>query len=66
VKYGLKERYPDAVKIWERRTNEFVRQMDEEMAIKQKEFRKQMKIDSPKLLRAVESMIIDNILSVFP
>jgi hypothetical protein len=40
--------------------------VEDEMAATKKEFRKQMKDDSPRLLQALESMIVDNILSVFP
>jgi hypothetical protein len=66
MKYGLKERYPDPVKVWEHRKNEFVRQVEDEMATRNKEFRKQMKDDSQRLLQVLESMVFDNIMSVFP
>jgi hypothetical protein len=66
MKYGLKERYPEPVKSWEHRTDEFIRQAEREMAITKEKFRKRMKDDSPTLLRSLESIIVNNMLSVFP
>jgi hypothetical protein len=61
----LKEIYPSQVQVWERRTKEFAHRLEEENAIARREFEKR-KSDSPRLLLVLESMIADNILSVFP
>jgi hypothetical protein len=61
----LKEIYPSPVQVWERRTKEFTHQLEEENDIARRGFEKRRR-DSPRLLLALESMIADNILSVFP
>jgi hypothetical protein len=61
----LKEIYPFPVQIWSRRTKEFTHQLEKENDVARREFEKQ-RSDSPRLLLALESMITDNILLVFP
>jgi len=61
----LKEIYPSPVQVWERRTKEFTHQLEEENDIARRELEKR-RSDSPRLLFVLESMIADNILSVFP
>jgi hypothetical protein len=61
----LKEIHPSPVQVWERRTKDFIRQLEEENGIARREFEKR-RSDSPRLLLVLESMIADNILMVFP
>jgi len=61
----LKEIYPSPIQVWERRTKEFTHQLEEENDVARREFEKQ-RSDSLRLLLVLESMIADNILTVFP
>lgn len=66
MRNGLKARHPNAVKTWESSTNEFTQQLRDEMNTRVINFRKRLGDDSPRLLLALESFIVDNILLIFP
>lgn len=66
MKHGLKKRYSHPVEVWKGQIDGFVRRSKEEMAVTRGEFETRVRDDSAKLLAALESMIVENILSLFP